>query len=506
MSIICISRGGYGYGQELAEKLASKMDATCLSREQITDEATNFGIPVGKLEMTVLKHRPLSEAMGIARDMFKAFVAAYISERVLDGSVVYHGRTGHLVLPDLKSVLRVRTIEDMEARINRIMTRLRLSREKAKTYATQVDEDRKRWVRRIYNVDWDDPSLYDVVLNAAHLSSENAASVLVEMSQLAEFQITPASFRILQDILLSSRCRLAIGSADATRNMSVTVQANKGFVSATYPPHQADQAGKIPSVLEKIDGIKSLVCTLATTNILYIGDHFDPKTPDFNHLVEIAEKWNAAVDLAQIRESVGTDTELDESPPAPESVEEAAYNGGILPETDEVDDVENAGKGVPETMDYLIQVGRAGRFRSFKGGATAVISGFAQMADYSLVVVGDVFTDRQRISQRLKRNFIGLLSEKFRVPVIGSEELKSQYLFGSRQLVVLIFSLAISLFIYLAVFSHQERILNFISAGHFSKGSLSRVMAAVAVALLVPLVAFSVGSFYKNILKLIKLE
>ena len=130
----------------------------------------------------------------------------------------------------------------------------------------------------------------------------------------------------------------------------------------------------------------------------------------------------------------------------------------------------------------------------------------AQMADYSLVVVGDVFTDKEKIRQRLKRNFIGLLSEKFRVPVIGSEELKSQYLFGARQLVSLVVSLGITLLVYLAVFNNQERILNFVSAGRFSKGSLSQVMAAAAVALFVPLVAFAVGSFYKNVLKLIKLE
>lgn len=482
------------------------MDSLCLSREMIADEATDFGIPVGKLEMTILKHRPLSEAMGVVRDMFKAFVASYLSERSLDGSVVYHGRSGHLVLPDLKSVLRVRNIADTEARIDRIAVRLKLSREKAKTYAMQVDEDRKRWVRRLYNVDWDDPSLYDVIINAAHLSTENSASILVEMAQLPEFQTTPASRRILQDLLLSSRCRLAIGKNEITQNLSVTVQANKGFVSVTYPPHQAKQAEAIPSVLEKMSGITSLVCTVATTSILYIGDYFDPSSADFHHLVEIAEKWNAAVDLAQMKESGEEEPELEDDLAESEPVEAGIYHGGILPETEEEDDIETAGGGVPETMGYLIQAGRAGRFRSFKGGASAVLTGFTQKPDYSLIVVGDVFSDRKKIHQRLKRGFIGLLSEKFHVPVIGSEELKSQYLFGWKQLMSSIFSLVFTVLLYVIIFSNQEKILNFISAGHSSKGSGSQIMAAVAIALLVPVIAFSVGSFYKNFLKMIKLE
>lgn len=506
MSLICISRGSFEYGKDLAEKLASKMDSVCVSREMVADEATDFGIPVGKLEMTILKHRPLSEAMGIVRDMFKAFVAHYLSERALDGSVVYHGRTGHLVLPDVRSVLRVRNIADTEARIDRISKRLKLSREKAKRYLIQVDEDRKRWVRRLHNVDWEDPSLYDVIINATHFSTENSTSILVEMAQLPEFQITPASKRILQDLLLSSRCRLAIGENEKTQNISAAVQANKGFVSVTFPPHQAKQAEAIPSVLEKISGIKSLVCTVATTNILYIGDSFDPSSTDFHHLVEIAEKWNAAVDLAQIKESGEEEPEPEDDSAEIEPVEVGVYYGGILPETEEEDDIETAGSGVPETMDYLIQNGRAGRFRSLKGGASAMLTGFPQNPDYSLVVVGEVFSDKKNISQRLKRSFIGLLSEKFHVPVIGSEELKSQYLFGWRQLMSSIVSLVFTILLYVVVFSNQGKIMDFISAGQLSKGSGSQVMAAVAIALAVPVIAFSVGSFYKNFLKMIKLE
>jgi len=505
MSVVCISRGSYGYGKEVAEKLASKMDATCLGRETITDKATEFGIPVGKLEMAVVKHRPLSESMGIVRDLFKAYVAAYLSEHALEEDIVYHGRSGHLVLPDLTSVLRVRTIDDAEARIDRVMNRLKLSREKAKNYAAEVDEDRKRWVRRIYNVAWDDPLLYDITLNATHLSTENSASVLVQMAQLPEFQTTPASTRILQDILLASRCRLAIGKAEGTRDLPVTVQANKGYVSVTYPPHRAGQAQRIPSVLEKIDGIVSLVCTMASTRILYIGDHFDPSTVAFEHLVEIAGKWNAAIDLAQLREA-STETE---TPVAvvdnAELVQVGEYDAGAPPEAAD-GDVECAGGGVPETIDRLIQVGRAGKFRCFRGGVSAILKGLAPATNYSLIVVGDVFSDREKAGRRLKRNAISLLSERFRVPVLGSEDLKSQYLFGHKQLMALISSLGAAVLMYVLVFSFQEKILEFISVGRVSSGSMSKAIAAVVVALIIPVVAFSVGSFYKNILKLAKLE
>lgn len=504
MSVVCISRGSFGYGKEVAERLAAKMDATCISRESITDSAAESGIPVGKLEMAVLKNRPLSEAMGVVRDLFRACVAANLSERALDGDIVYHGRSGHLVLPDLSSVLRVRTIDDAETRIQRVMTRLGLSREKAKQYARQVDEDRERWVRRIYNVAWDDPFLYDITLNAAHLSMENAASVLVNVARLPEFQTTPASTRILRDILLASRCRLAIGKDDRTRNLAVTVQASKGLVTVSYPPHQSRMAERIPAVLEKIEGIESLACTMATTNILYVGDRFDPTMPDFNHLVEIAEKWNAAVDLAQLRDADEARPHGDAS--AAELVELGVFDGSAISRAVVDGDVECEGGGVPETIDRLVQMGRAGRYRCFRGGVPAMLKSLSPATEYSLIVVGDVFSDREKAAARLRRNVIAQLAERFRVPVLGSEELKSQYLFGPRQAITLVTSLAAAAVVYMLVFSFQVPVLEFLSFARAPEGSMPRIVAAVAVALLVPAVAFSVGSFYKNILKLVKLE
>ena len=101
MQIICISRGSHEYSRELAEKLSQKIGYTAISREAITDKATEYGIPVGKLEMQILRNHPLSEEMSIVADMYKAFSTAYTCEKALKENIIYHGRTGHLAMPGL---------------------------------------------------------------------------------------------------------------------------------------------------------------------------------------------------------------------------------------------------------------------------------------------------------------------------------------------------------------------------------------------------------------------
>lgn len=100
--MVCISRGSHGYGMELAGKLASRLGYTCLACETLTDEATAAGIPVGRIETAIVKRRPLTEELEIAVARFKAFVTQALCERLSSGeAIVYHGRTGHLVLPGI---------------------------------------------------------------------------------------------------------------------------------------------------------------------------------------------------------------------------------------------------------------------------------------------------------------------------------------------------------------------------------------------------------------------
>ena len=300
MQIICICRCSYWFGKELAEKLAANLGYQCIAREELTDKAAHYSIPIGKIETAIMKRKPISEDMAVYIDCYKALVTSEICEHALKGGIVYHGRACQGVLPGLSHVLTIRTIADMEQRINHVCQRMKLSRKQAKKYIEEVDEDRRRWVKFLYNFQWDDSSYYDIIVNSAHLSVDNTASALLSLSQLPEFQPTPVNTQKIQDLLLQSKCRLAIFEDDRTRTAKVTVAAEKGNVSVTYLPRFGKQAEFIPQILDKMEGIKSLICTVATTNILFVQERFNHEATSFNHLIEIAEKWNASIDLVRM--------------------------------------------------------------------------------------------------------------------------------------------------------------------------------------------------------------
>ncbi len=502
MQIICVSRGSYGYGNELAEKLAAKLGYDCIARERLTDSATDQGIPVGKIESAILKRHPITEALATQVELMKAFISEQICERAMEKSVVYHGRTGHLVLPGIRHVLRIRAIANNEERINMTLRRMpSLTREKARKYNDQVDEDRRRWVRALYNVDWEDPSLYDITINSLNITVDNSASALVAVAQLPDFKETPASLQAVRDTLLASRCRLAVGRDERTRDVSVTVKADHGNVAVTYLPRQSKQAAAIPEVLERIDGIQSIVCTVATTNILYIQENFDPAAPALEQVIQVAEKWNASVEMIRLTEDAGK-VPATIKQPAEMETSDRAVDGGILDDTPAISH-EDDSEGVAKTFDKLIQVGRANTIRTIAGGTQALLSSLNRTEKNSLVVVGDVFLSRvASVQKRMRRDLIGILADHLKVPIISTEDLKSHYLFGPKQWLHMALYAAASIVIYLAVFNNQESILAFLT----KPGTGHRMLSAALIALFVPMAAWAYGSFARYVLKLIKLE
>ncbi|MFH1723307.1 MAG: cytidylate kinase-like family protein [Elusimicrobiota bacterium] len=481
MQVICVSRGSYSRGREFAEALAKKLGYKCLGREDLVEEAVKAGIAVSKLELAMTKQAVFSERLAPEKEHYQALLASILCERALRENIVYHGWTGHLLLRGIAHVLRLRVVADMEYRVKAVMQRTRLDRKGSLDFIEKVEEDRRRWASCFYGVEWDASSHYDVILNLEQLGVENAAAAMCAVAALPEFQPTPASLKAMQDLRLGARARVALARHEATRHAQLKVQATGGAVSVTYLPQQAGVAESIPEILKGVEGVREIVCTVASTNILWIAESYSPDSGAFGNITQIAEKWNAAVELLRLL-------------PADEGAAEGRVEGV---ESEPADD-----GGAQRTVAELIERGRAGGTRTVRGGQKALVSAIDPRVPYSLIVIGDVFLSKGRAARlRLARELAGFLFEKLRRPAVMAEELAVQYLFGPRQLVSLVLYALATLAVYAAVFSHQAQVLSFLQMG----GKL-RILAVIAVLLFVPSIAYVYGSAAKLALKMIKME
>jgi hypothetical protein len=371
----------------------------------------------------------------------------------------------------------------------------------------------------MYAVSWEDAAHYDVVLNLAQLSMENAAAVLMNMAQLPDFQMTPASKRTMEDLRLAAKARTMLAQDERSHDASVKVRADDGVVNVTYLPQDVRLAQTIPEVCEGLAEAKDVRATMAMTNLLWIQEEFEPHGELYNEVVELATKWNAAVELIrpapEQESSAPREEALAQGGEVAPGVSSREYDGGI---EDDVAEEELANGGLKKTLDELARIGRSGGGRVVYGEPNQLVDTLDRTVPYTLVVLGDLFLARGHAARlRATRDLRSFLSDRIRAPVVTADELGGQYLFGRRDIAHTAVFLLITLALYFLVFTYQEPILGFLSfsgwyADAIKDTLLSRfdwmpkLAVSLAVFLFVPLVAYSYGTVARAVLKLIKME
>lgn len=232
MPIITISRGTMSGGAALAECLASHLGIPSVGREVLAEKAgALIGVSPGVVEEKLLHSPGFWERVTEDRRRYLVALQAVLAEYVVSGNLIYHGQTGQLLLRGVPAVMRVRLIAPLEMRVRTLMERHGMRRQAALEYIKQVDEDRLRWTRLVYDVDLRDPALYDLVINLETLSLETACLMVAEAAKRPEFAVTPEVRQVLADFALASRVKLALATHVATQSSQFEVTARGGSVT-----------------------------------------------------------------------------------------------------------------------------------------------------------------------------------------------------------------------------------------------------------------------------------
>jgi osmotically-inducible protein OsmY len=172
--------------------------------------------------------------------------------------MVYHGYAGHLLLSGIPKILRIRVIEDTESRIDSAMKTDNLTRQQAISMIEKLDKQSRNWTSFLYGIEWDHPSLYDVVINLEYISIEGAAEILDKMVSLKDFEPTEDSEKSFNDQLLSSLVWAALTKDKATSTANVRVSSDNGDVTISGSVGSESMQKAVEDVAKAVDGVKQV--------------------------------------------------------------------------------------------------------------------------------------------------------------------------------------------------------------------------------------------------------
>jgi cytidylate kinase len=210
VAIVTVSRGSMSGGLGFAQCLAKRLHYSCLSRETIVQEAERLMLPNKCSAANLKAATSIWERMTMDRRLYFSAVQTALANAVIAGDAVYHGHSGHLLLKGVPAVLKVRLIAPMPMRIKAVMEQQELSYSAAHDYIHEVDEERTRWTKFIYGVDWKDPANYDLVINLADIGIDYACEMVATIAQHEIYRNSEAVKKSLHDFALACRVKLAL--------------------------------------------------------------------------------------------------------------------------------------------------------------------------------------------------------------------------------------------------------------------------------------------------------
>lgn len=122
---------------------------------------------------------PAVQSGMMSDEAYLRFLQTILLELSRQGKVLIVGRGAEALLRDHPTSVHVRLVAPLERRIRRIMGLLQLDRPAAMEAIDHADSIHAGYMKYALNVDWTDPSLYDLTVNTARFPEERAVDLIV---------------------------------------------------------------------------------------------------------------------------------------------------------------------------------------------------------------------------------------------------------------------------------------------------------------------------------------
>lgn len=195
--VITISRASGARGRTIAATLVQRLVAlhsvprhlpwTLFNQNLIQHVIEEHGLPERTAEFFREDRAPedirsiIGEILGLHPGVYNTRVKTAETIRRLGeaGNTVIVGRGGNFITADIERSVHVRLVGSEAVRASHVARREGISHERAILMIHQIDQARRRYIKRVFRKNIDDPVDYDLVLNTDHFSDEEAADLII---------------------------------------------------------------------------------------------------------------------------------------------------------------------------------------------------------------------------------------------------------------------------------------------------------------------------------------
>ncbi|HSF32936.1 MAG TPA: cytidylate kinase family protein [Candidatus Tectomicrobia bacterium] len=276
MAIITIARQIGSLGNEIAADVAQQLQYTLVDQTKLQEAAEAYGMLKSELE-EVHEKRPtlVTRYLTMRHRAYLDMIQTITYQYARADDVVILGRGATVLLSDVPSALHVNLFAPFERRVAVVMQREGITRPLAEQIVRESDQDRAGYMRYLFDCDWMDPSLYDVMINTHLITRGGACELIVKAAHAKELlDAHDESLVILGNHILVRRAEEALLKAKQVnpRHISVTV-VTPGVAKLTGIVNSEKEKLAAEAVVRTVPGVSDV------ENELYVTitpiDHLD---------------------------------------------------------------------------------------------------------------------------------------------------------------------------------------------------------------------------------------
>ena len=259
MPVIALTQGMGSLAQDVAEKLAHDLNLRTLQHEVAQHVAEKMHVSKSLINRLRAGKAGRIESLRADKHAMAVYTAEDVLEAAAQGNVVIRGWGATQLLRPVPHVPCIRIMRPLESRIQWLMKQLDTDdRELAESEIRRSDHSNATRMHDQFGVTWNEPVLFDMVLNTDRLSVDTCAEQIKNLLTRPEFAETDASRALLKGMALSAHVRAALSSNAETHAIDISIDSLDGRVTLTGIVADAHEKASAQSVAAAVPGVTSV--------------------------------------------------------------------------------------------------------------------------------------------------------------------------------------------------------------------------------------------------------
>jgi two-component system response regulator CpxR len=274
MPVIFISRGTMSGVRLLVDCLRERTGIRCISREDLEKIVNRQGELATRVLEKLAKATSAYDQFSELRWPYMVLMREALLEEIRADNVVYHGYSGHLLLPILRHFVRVRIEAPFELRFKMTMKRLGCDETTARDYIIEADDHRVKWARFMYGQDIRNTLLYDLHLNQERVTIETACGILEHIMAAEDFQASAESQDEVERLHLAVRVEVALVTDPRTQAFEISAAAQNDGIRLTGPYLEDSELATVKEIALAVAGVEKVQYSPGYVSKLEINSYY----------------------------------------------------------------------------------------------------------------------------------------------------------------------------------------------------------------------------------------